>query len=96
MRAAEMVRRQETRSGDEGFRRMPPAQSNEGAAVGRTKRGITSFTCVRAAESVRRPGLARFSGRGRAHPLGNASYFRIRDSWIVKPDTGKRQKREMW
>ncbi len=33
---------------------------NGGASMGRTKRGITSFTCVRAAESVRRPGLARF------------------------------------
>jgi len=47
------------------------------AAVGRTKRGITSFTFVRAAESVKRPGLARSSGEGCAHRLGNARYFRI-------------------
>ncbi len=38
-------------------------------SVGRTKRGITSFTCVRAAESVRRPGLARSSGEVSAHPF---------------------------
>ncbi len=37
-------------------------------SVGRTKRGITSFTFVRAAESVRRPGLARSSGEVSAHP----------------------------
>jgi len=56
------------------------SQRNGGAAVGRTKRGITSFTCVRAAESVRRPGLARSFGEGRAHPLGHASYFRMKPS----------------
>ena len=38
-------------------------------SVGRTKRGITSFTFVRAAESVRRPGLARSSGEVSAHPF---------------------------
>ena len=38
------------------------SRSNGGATVGRTKRGITSFTFVRAAESVRRPGLAHSSG----------------------------------
>ncbi|MBW8065011.1 MAG: hypothetical protein FVQ04_03915 [Nitrospira sp.] len=54
------------------------SQSHGGAAVGRTKRGITSFTFVRAAESVRRLGLADSSGDGRAHPLGHASYFRIK------------------
>ncbi len=54
------------------------SQRNGGAAVGRTKRGITSFTFVRAAESVRRLGLADSSGDGRAHPLGHASYFRIK------------------
>ncbi len=37
-------------------------------SVGRTKRGITSFRFVRAAESVRRPGLARSSGEVSAHP----------------------------
>jgi len=47
----------------------PLSQRNGGAAVGRTKRGITSFTCVRAAESVRRSGLARSSGEVRAQPL---------------------------
>ncbi len=61
------------------------SQSNGGAAVGRTKRGITSFTCVRAAESVRRPGLARSSGKGRAHPLGKARYLRIRVSPYERP-----------
>ncbi len=44
------------------------SQRNEGATVGRTKRGRTSFTCVCAAESVRRPGLARSSGEVSAHP----------------------------
>ncbi len=66
------------------------SQSNGGAAVGRTKRGITSFTCVRAAESVRRPGLARSSGDGRAHPLGNASYFRFGVNLLGIPPSGPR------
>jgi len=61
------------------------SQSNGGAAVGRTKRGITSFTCARAAESVRRPGLARSSGDGRTHPLGNASYFRNKANCLPLP-----------
>ncbi len=47
-------------------------------SAGRTKRGSTrcifkeqrvpGFTCVRAAESVRRPGLVRSSGEVSAHP----------------------------
>jgi len=38
------------------------------ASVGRTMRGITSITFVRAAESVRRLGLARSSGEARSEP----------------------------
>jgi len=42
-------------------------------SVGRTMRGITSITFVRAAESVRRPGLARSSGEVRSEPCHTLS-----------------------
>ncbi len=42
-------------------------------SVGRTMRGITSITFVRAAESVRRPGLARSSGKFRSEPCHTLS-----------------------
>jgi len=64
------------------------SQSHGGAAVGRTKRGRTSFTCVCAAESVRRPGLARSSGDGRRSPSRQRSLFSDH-SWAVEGSLGK-------